>query len=87
MSSEVSSQKVDGLNLLISDDIVIEVDWRTLFLQARDVGKSEAPIAAGSARHDVQVKVRNLLTTANAVVLHSSTPSGQLAGISTMRHK
>jgi hypothetical protein len=67
-SLEVFSQVLDGLKLAIRDDGMIEVR-RPRILQSGDVRRPESPIAVRPSRHDVKMKMGNLLAAADPVVL------------------
>ena len=80
MSFEVLPEKLDSLNLAISNNSVIEMGRPICFLQSCDVGRSEAPIAIWPSRYDVQMKVRNLLPAAEPIVLIQEHPVGRVRG-------
>jgi hypothetical protein len=77
---EETAEQLYGLNLAVGNDGVIKMHWPISFPQARYVRRSESPIAGWASRHDVQMKVRDLLPTADTVVLIQEDAVGRVCG-------
>ena len=51
-----------------------------------ELGRADAPVAAGLPRHDVDMVVRHVLAAVDAVVLEGEDPERRVGGEQGLRH-